>query len=208
MSTPVGNPPLYGSSSPSNHPVEIREDDQPLDNSLEAQMNSLVQKIKKFIQELNGLPKFLQEMPIEKQEELQELTTKAHEMLKLHPTFNLANAKIIHEKMKEDLKMMVQEREKTKAAICKDSQQEDSEDSELLFELMNQHPLSTLLFDCGGLIKMEEQQMKKLELGIKEMDKVIRFQENPKLPLSEQIRFPLIEVSYSIQELLDSGLFK
>lgn len=217
MAAPIGNSSL-NVKAPSSIPTETKKTEKTLEDTLETRVNTLMKNISEFINEIKGLPNFLQEIPEGKQDKLEQLTKEAHELLGLHPVFKLENAKVLHQQMKADYKTMTDEMEKAKSDMFKglveaneeESKNNDEENDEFkpLMDMMKGLPLSSLMFDCGGMLKMQEKQMKMLELGVKELDKVIRFQEDSKNPLSKEIKFPLIEVSLSIQRLLDSGLFQ
>lgn len=191
---------------------------QPIDPALEARMHGMVKKVIVFIGEIKVLPNYLQELPADKLEKLELLTTEAHELLGLNPKLKLDVARKTHQEMKTKLlNLETQEVQKlteafeklgadvpvnadgTLVAGTREGPEEIELDEESSFLL-----LSTMFF---GRPPASPESIA-LSSAIKELDKVIRFQENPKIPLTEGTKFPLIDVSIAVNKLMESGLFK
>jgi hypothetical protein len=208
--TPIGNNPSPNWSQPSNT-VENKSNVQNSEDILDVKFNAFVLKVQKFIGVIKVFPNYLQEIPKEHQPQLQELTAEAHELLGLHPLFTLESARKICNQMKTEHKLIEDDLNKLKSEflneLSKEVSEKDEEDKELL-ELLKDQQMSSIIMDSGGLLKNQERKMKILADGICEMDKIVRFQENPKEPLSQLIKFPLIEVSLSVKRLIESGLFQ
>jgi hypothetical protein len=196
--------PIANNMQGTDFTTPVQEQQTTVDEAVLARMHKLASETIAFIGEIKDIPNFMQELPTEKEEYLQKLTTEGHELLGLHPVLNLKNAKKIQEQLKANLAQMEMEEKQVRDDLFQDEGDGDPEMKEMV-NLMKNIPLSELMFDCGGLLKMLEAQKNALIQTIADFDKIINFQEDPNKPLSKNSKYPLLELVLSLNRLLKSG---
>ena len=168
----------------------------------------------KFQEAIQGLPGYPGSVPVEHQERLDQLMRKTFEMLREHPGFNLETSKAALANWTENLDAMAADYHSMRVQflgcdpkeLASANENEDEAEERALMKLFFEAPLSSLVMDCGGLIRMLENRMRRVALGVEGVKKVIAFQEKPLPPSSEAGATPFVELQEGLAALVRSGL--
>lgn len=148
-------------------------------------MQNLAKEIETFIEKNGAQSPNSENIPSEIQEELANLTQKAHELISAHPVLNSTKAKEIFTEMENHFEAL--------SNVIKEERKSNSQ----------KFQGSTIVLPDE--LREKEKQLLIIKAGIEEFGNIIKFQEDP---FSESTKFPLLDLYNSLSKLIDLGFLK